>query len=402
MSTEIKKIDVSNLDISNIEFVGFEEMKIQQLKLVTDNPYIEVIDSKTYEEGKKRRTALRGGRTSIQNQDKSIASNVAAIRKLVKEKHDILIEIVSIPETTQQDTVSKYEAVLEEKKQEKERLENERILKIKTYIDEFESKCYDIIKTANIENVNDIKSELDVLVLSDYDVMEFDYSYSMAKQRIQSVFDEKCSSIQNKENERLENERLRAEKEESDRKYQELQKKENERIKKAENERLELEAKQNIEKEAILNVRINRLLEIGFEFKEDNNYYSARKIKQVLYKKKISEFGVIAFEDFLNNLKKEISNYDLEIIELNKKHEALEKELKIKEQQKLKESKERIKRLKSDKLDLNKAMNILKDSFITEIAFREFKNEESESLRKKIQKSFDTLFEECLTEINNL
>jgi 4-alpha-glucanotransferase len=115
--------EVLNLDELNVnqlpELATFETT---QKELVKSNPFVEIIDNKTYEKAKAHRTALLKGRTSLENQEKLIASKLSNFRKSVGEKTKKLIEITLPFEEKQQSEVKRWENIKEAEKAEKERL----------------------------------------------------------------------------------------------------------------------------------------------------------------------------------------------------------------------------------------------------------------------------------------
>lgn len=386
-------ITLDNLNASNLpELAGWKE---KQTELVKDNPFIEIVDNKSFEIAKQRRTALLKGRTSIEAQDKLIASKLTNFRKDVKSISDELISITLPHEEKQQNEVKRYEQIKENERLEKERLENERIERIKNKVSEFESLCYDIIQKSTIENINDNKSKLDVLFNTDFDFEEYEILFDQAKERIQSQFDVKCSDIQEKENQRIENERLAREKAESDAKLKAM---EEER----EKERKERETKEREEKEKVFEIRKNRLFEIGFGFDFVENNFIHTHLFSGISRESIFECDVIDFENIISDAKKAIQEAK-DLIEKEEKEKAEKEasELQAKKQAE-KENKERQKRLKKEKEQLIKSIGTIKDSFISEIVFREFENTETETLRSEFKKSFDLFFDECLNKIENL
>lgn len=115
-----------------IELQGYKE---SQLKVVEENPFIEITDRDTYEEGKKRRTALVKARTGYQRQETIIKDKLNSIKKQVSEMlNDDVIAITKPYEEKQQEEVSRWEAILEEKRQEKARIEAERVSGINSKI----------------------------------------------------------------------------------------------------------------------------------------------------------------------------------------------------------------------------------------------------------------------------
>ena len=333
----LEKLDAKNLP----ELKGIEE---SQLKLVEENPYIEIVDNKTYEEAKKRRTALLKGRTSLESQEKTIASKLSNFRKQVGTVTKELIDITLPHEEKQQEEVKRYEQIKENERLEKERLENERIDGIKKSISDFESKCHELINSMTFENGLETKSKLDLLFNSDLDVQEFDILLQQAKMRVQSQFDVKASDLQEKENQRIENERLRKEKEEADAKLKAIQDQQ-------EKERAEREAKEREEKEKDFIIRVKRLNEIGIILNGLNYFVyplGIRGLKE-FSKSQVLNFDAIEFEEYFESLKNSIQ-------EAKENHEKEQAEKEAREKAEIeakkkadKENKERTKRLAKDK-----------------------------------------------------
>jgi len=383
------------------ELQGFKE---KQVKLVEENPYIEIIDNKTFEDGKKRRTALLKGRTELEAQEKAITKKLNDFKSLVKSETENLIDITKPHEEKQQSEVKRYEDLKKAEKAEKERLEAERIEDIKNKISEFENTCLEIIQKSNFENLTDSKAKLDKLFNSEIEVEEFDILFSQAKNRCQSLFDTKCSDIQEKESQRIEREKLKKEKEELEAREKALQdqleKERKERLENEEKERLERKEKDLLEKEErlkiekerkdkLFEIKTKRLNDVGLFLNEndyfvDENYSGVSKIS-------IYDCDAVEFEKILTDT----INYIQEVEE--------SKRLKKEEEERiLKENQERKERISAEKQQLKERFDIVNDEFIKSIVFCEFGNPEVEALRKEIQIKFDALFNECLIKIENL
>lgn len=204
MVKTVLKLD--DLKVSNLpELQGWKE---KQEKLVKENPFVEIIDNKTYEQACKNRTALLKGRTELEKQEKLVASKLSTFRKDVKTETEKLVAITLPHEEKQQEAVKAWEKIKADQKAEEERLENLRIEGIKSKIDAFESDSYKIIQNTTFEDIKLSKTSLDALVDTEYDFEEFDILFEKAKARVQSSWDLKCGDLQEKENQRLENERL--------------------------------------------------------------------------------------------------------------------------------------------------------------------------------------------------
>lgn len=213
-------LQLEDLKVSNLpELQGWKE---KQQKLVEENPYVEIVDNKSYEVACKSRTALLKGRTELEKQDKLIASKLTSFRKEVKQETDNLIAITLPYEEKQQSEVKRYEEIKAAEKAEKDRLEQERIDCIKTRIDNCETESYRIIQNTTIDNIEIHKTMIDAFVNAEFDYEEFDILFEQSKDRIQTSWDLKCADIQEKEAQRIENERLQKEAEQA-RRVSELQ-----------------------------------------------------------------------------------------------------------------------------------------------------------------------------------
>ena len=206
-------LQLEDLKVSNLpELQGWKE---KQQKLVEENPYVEIVDNKSYEVACKSRTALLKGRTELEKQDKLIASKLTSFRKEVKQETDNLIAITLPYEEKQQSEVKRYEEIKAAEKAEKDHMEQERIDCIKTRIDNCENESYRIIQNTTIDNIEIHKTMIDAFVNAEFDYEEFDILFEQSKDRIQTSWDLKCADIQEKEAQRVENERLQKEAEQA-------------------------------------------------------------------------------------------------------------------------------------------------------------------------------------------
>jgi hypothetical protein len=209
---ENTKLQLSDLKVSNLpELQGWKE---KQEKLVSENPYVEIVDNKSYESACKSRTALLKGRTELEKQDKLIAKKLTDFRKEVKSETETLIAITLPFEEKQQTEVKRYEAIKEAEKEEKARLEQERIDAIKNRIDDFETKSYEFIATMTISNVEEIGDKINSIANEEFDYEEYDILFENTKARVQIQFDAKFVDVQEKEDQRLANEKLEKENQE--------------------------------------------------------------------------------------------------------------------------------------------------------------------------------------------
>ena len=389
MKTELIALD--SLKATNLP--ELQGLKDKQIELVKECPFVEIVDNQSYELAKKHRTALVKGRTSLESQDKLIASKLTAFRKEVKSVTDDLISITLPHEEKQQEEVKRFEQIKENERLEKERIENERIEKIKSKISELETMAYEEISKLTFSDLEKDNSSF-VDLVTDFDFEEFDILYTQAKERVYNVFESKSKQLQEKENQRIENERLAREKAEADAKLQAIELQQ-------EKERAEREEKERIEKEKVFEVRVKRLNKIGIVLNGLNYFVCPLGIRGLkeYSKSQVLNFDAIEFEEYLESLKKTIQDAADELAqqELNRlAQEKSDAELKAKSE---KENKARVKRLAKDKAIYKKTLNDTLGRFplffdSNEIEVKEFSIDASNRVTD--------LLKELLTELENL
>lgn len=219
--------------------VTIEQRRKELKQLVKENSFIECTQE-NYEEAKRRRTALRKGRTVVQNDVKNICSQLAGLSRSVKDAGDDLIVIVQKAEDKQQDSVTVFEDEKERIRQEKIRLEQERKDKLKEEITFWMGEMKDrISQTKTLKDLEKLKKEIMLVHVSEEAQQEFPNDITWSKTQIELIFNNRVSKIELEE-QRVEQEKLRKEKEALERK--------------AEQERLEhekIELKQKAEQEKI-------------------------------------------------------------------------------------------------------------------------------------------------------
>lgn len=385
-------ITLDSLNAKNLP--ELQGLKDKQLELVKECPFVEIVDNQSYELAKKHRTALVKGRTSLESQDKLIASKLTSFRKEVKSVTDELISITLPHEEKQQEEVKRFEQIKENERLERERLENERIEKIKSTISDFESCCYALISQMTFQNAKETKETLDKHFSIDYDAQEFDILYQQAKNRVQSQFDLKHSEVIEKENQRVENERLAREKAEADARLKSIEEQQ-------EKERAEREEKEREEKVKVFEIRKNRLAEIGIILNSLGFFvFPDSKIFVVNYSiENIFDADVIDFENILTKAKKAIQDAKEETERLAKQKEEDERLSKLDAENLKKENKARVKRLAKDKSEVEK---IIQDRFQLIKLSIDTDNIEISNFIQDAEDKMARLKEDLLTELKNL
>ena len=427
-------LQLEDLKVSNLpELQGWKE---KQQKLVEENPYVEIVDNKSYEVACKSRTALLKGRTELEKQDKLIASKLTSFRKEVKQETDNLIAITLPYEEKQQSEVKRFEEIKAAEKAEEKRIEQLRVDTIKSKINNFETASYGVIQDTTIENVDLHKSMLDAFANADFDYEEFDILFEQAKARIQTSWDLKCSDIQEKESQRVENERLQKEAEQA-RIVSELQASRlneltpyiaygepidltnlhsieesvwieaiasKEALFEAEQKKQQ-EAQEKIEadKQKIFEIRVKRFQEAGVELGEG---FVARIINRGdgtqfrLTKEMVLESDTIEFETLFSNTLLEVEKHRLNVENAENQRISDEKLAKEDAERLKKENKAREKRLAKDKKVLKEFIEKIYLSNKTSVFLSE--DEPIAFFDGIVLKKLHLLISELLTDLNNL
>jgi colicin import membrane protein len=207
-----EQFDLETIEVSMLpELQGWKE---KQETIVKENPFVQIVDNKTYEEAKKVRTALVSARTTIEKQDKLIASKLKDVRTKAGKFSEELINITLPHEEKQQEEVRRYEAVKEAERLEKERLDKVRKDAIQSKIEtiyQSEKVKIDNLTFAGIENLqkyfNDYLYATDVVEFE-----EFELQFASKIQLIKQHLSEKISLLNEREAQKIEAERLAKEK----------------------------------------------------------------------------------------------------------------------------------------------------------------------------------------------
>lgn len=348
---------LENLNVN--ELLGTENWKEKQEKIVAENPYIEVIDNKTYDAACKSRTALLKGRTSLESQDKLLASKLTSFRKLISEESKSLIAITQPHEEKQQIEVKRYELIKENEKLEKQRLENERIAGIKAKIDEIESDSYALIQSMDYGSILPTNAKLSDFIHGDYDFEEYDVLFEQVASRIQKSVQEKVDNLTEKENNRIEKERLESEAAAAVKLAKDLQDK-------IEADNLAREKKAKEQEESLFAVRCKRLNDLGFVYNKESNQFIYKNdyFEHIVNGTEVLFFSLDIFEFFIEDKQKLIVNAKKEFEDAEVK-KAVEQKEKIKEEKRiLTENKERVLRLAGDKKLLTKFISSLVFSMV--------------------------------------
>lgn len=146
----------SIFDIATAEpksIIQISEFEAKQKELVKNNPFVKITDAKSYAKAKASRTALKEGRTSLQNQDKSLASVFVALRKKIGESLLTLIDITQPHETKQQEEIDRHEKEVQNKKDEEAKKEKEELDAFNERKELFENELLKLIGAMDFETM---------------------------------------------------------------------------------------------------------------------------------------------------------------------------------------------------------------------------------------------------------
>lgn len=397
-STELSILD--KLDQNKNELILVDEWKQKLELLVSENPFVEIVDSKSYELAKQRKAVFRNARLELRNtgktpsQESVLIGKINSIKDFVKKTIDDLVVIPSTPEEKQSDEVSRWEGIKEAEKAEKERLENERIDAIKNKAVELESSAFEVIQKMTYSSIISDSDKVAKVMETEFDFEEYDILFTNAHSRVLTALEEKVKDLTERENQRIAKEKAEVELKRSQKLISSgfsfdgnnyfvsdfkrldmgtiLMLSEHEfesvisagvvelnRLKEIEESKQKAQAeKAKKEKDAIFEIRKKRLLEVGliynggayfyFKFEDNKTNTSDYSLSVEL----VEDADVIDFENLLSENKEKIELLKSEKIKAEEQKEADEK-ASIADAEKLKaENKARVKKFAKDKKTL--------------------------------------------------
>lgn len=204
---ELETIEVSMLP----ELQGWKE---KQEAIVKENPFVSIVDNKSYEEAKKARTTLVSARTTIEKQDKLIASKLKDVRNKAASLSLELVNITLPHEEKQQEEVKRYESVKEIERVAKEKADQERKDLIVSKIDAFYLTSKSVIESMSFDKIEvfktDFQNELEKTDVAQFE--EFELQFASKVQLLKQQLEDKVISLTEKEERRIEAEKLAKEK----------------------------------------------------------------------------------------------------------------------------------------------------------------------------------------------
>jgi hypothetical protein len=216
MGKEIIKIE--NFNVNALEEIkGKKELIANVIK---ENPFIKVVDNKTYEDAKKSRTALRTCRTDLEKEEKALVNAVKTkITEPIKSIYSEFKNTITPAEDTQQQEVKSWEDVKEQERQEKIRIEEERKQNHRNNIELFFNLNKIIIEDLTFETIrHELVYSKDEKEFTPESFEEFADVFESKVDVLTTMLNDKINTLQDKENIRLENEKLANERKENERK----------------------------------------------------------------------------------------------------------------------------------------------------------------------------------------
>ncbi len=207
-------------ELAVIDFTQFSVAQLPELKgkkediasVIEANPIVEIVDNATYESAKKSRTAVRTLRTSLEKEKTDVEKKIKdCVLGVIKQEYDTLVLGVKSAEQSRQEPIDVWEEKKEQEKQEKARLEQERIDGIKTKISDYVASwkeafgfmVFGSIKEVS-ENFAESNANFDKNALQEFDVL-FDREVST----LTELLENKISTLEEQEQIRIDQENLK-------------------------------------------------------------------------------------------------------------------------------------------------------------------------------------------------
>ena len=200
------KFELAEFKVNQLSELQNKKAEIQ--KELKKFKYVEIVDNSSYEEAKKSRTGVRSIRTSLQNEQKEVVKKIKDfITNPVTEEYSKLINDVLPIENKQQEEVTRYEDIKERQREERERLEQNRVDGIKSSIGKFREFWEDKVSKLTFAEIESIKEEYSVAVV-EFDrksLEEYDVLFEQSLNYIDGIFQNKISTLEEQEKIRVDN-----------------------------------------------------------------------------------------------------------------------------------------------------------------------------------------------------
>jgi hypothetical protein len=177
-----KKQETEIMDLSKFRSEYLPELQGKKetiAEVIKANPIKDVEDIASYEEMKKSRTAVKTLRTGLEKESKEVITKLKVIViDSVKKEYDLLITDVKTAEDERQAKVDAWEEKKEQERQEKLRLEQERINNIKREISDYVASWKDVFNLMKVDLVQEVSNNfyeshtaLDIASFQEFDVL---------------------------------------------------------------------------------------------------------------------------------------------------------------------------------------------------------------------------------------
>ena len=188
-------IAIETIEVSNIQ--ELQGLKKEQLKVVKENPYIEIIDKETFEVAKQRRTALLTQSTTIEKKGKDANKFLNNIKSKLSDEFENLANITRESYDKQQAEVKRYEDVLQKQAEEKQRKKEAAEQEIKDRIENHVEGMKGMISEMNDENKERLQSEITTIISQHKGTFnDFDLLFDAKSDEVLELMFEKIESIE--------------------------------------------------------------------------------------------------------------------------------------------------------------------------------------------------------------
>jgi len=215
VKTESTELQVFNLEKFSIaQLPEFQAKKDEIGAVISLNPIVEIIDNSTYELAKKSRTAVKTLRTGLEKEQADVKRKIKAnILDVVDKEYDQLVLDVKKQESDRQTPITTYEAEAELKRQEKARIEQQRIDGVKKEIEDYTSQWKTAINLMTFDSIAKVSAEfLESYTSFDTTILqEFEALFPVKIEELSQLLSDRTVSLTNTENARLEIIRLEEE-----------------------------------------------------------------------------------------------------------------------------------------------------------------------------------------------
>lgn len=212
-----KKNEVAIFDVKKFSIAQLPELKNKKeeiASIIAENPIVEIIDTETYDQAKKSRTAVKTLRTGTQREHGEVKREVKTlILDAIDNEYDLIIEEIKLEEQKRQDIVTAYELKKEAEKAEKARVEQQRINTIKNTIDDYVAEWKVTFNIMSFETIEQVGANfLESYTSFDLSVLEeFEALFPARIEELTQYLSDKSASLINAENARLEKIRIEEE-----------------------------------------------------------------------------------------------------------------------------------------------------------------------------------------------